>query len=70
MGKIVNELANYFNFSYEIVNQDLNINWGSSDSGVDEPKFNGMVGMIQRNVSKDYDQIYEYFFKYLDRKLI
>ncbi len=54
MGKIINMLANQFNFSYEIINQDTNIGWGILDEGVDEIRFNGMVGMIQRNVSKDY----------------
>ncbi len=59
MGKIINELANQFNFSYEIVNKDVNIGWGMLDSSVDEIRFNGMVGMIQRNVSKDYYLIFE-----------
>ncbi len=54
MGKIIKVLANQFNFSYEIVNQDENIDWGILDSSVDELRFNGMVGMIQRNVSQGY----------------
>ncbi len=54
MGKIINELANKFNFSYEIVNQDVNIDWGTLDHNANELRFNGMVGMIQRNVSKYY----------------
>ncbi len=54
MGIIINELANKLNFSYQIVNQDVNIGWGILDPSVDEIRFNGMVGMIQRNVSKDY----------------
>jgi hypothetical protein len=52
MGKIINELANQFNFSYEIINKDLNIASGKIDTSVIELKFNGMVGMIQRNVSR------------------
>ncbi len=52
MGKIIKELQNQFNFSYEIINKDPSIPSGRIDTSVKELKFNGMIGMIQRNVSE------------------
>jgi hypothetical protein len=70
MGIIINELANQFNFSYEIVNKDVDIDWGKLDTSTDELKFNGMVGMIQRNVRKHNHYLNLILFNLIRRSIL